>query len=60
MLKLRDPERIIYLAVPISEREELMEQKDMRHILRSFNARLIFYDPQGQEALEWIEAPIIE
>ena len=54
-LELRDPERTLYLAAPISEREELLDEKDIRHILRRFHARLIFYDPQGQEALEWIE-----
>ena len=55
MLRLRDPERLLYLALPTSEREELLDEKDMRHILLDCNVRLIFYDPQGQEALEWIE-----
>ena len=55
IMELRDPERILYLAAPISEREELLNEKDMTLIFRRFNARLIFYDPLGQEALEWIE-----
>ena len=31
------------------------EEKDFRHILSAFQARLLFYDPLEKEALEWIE-----
>ena len=60
MLELRDPERALYLAVPLSEREELLDQKDMRHILRRLQVRLIFYDPKAKKGLEWIETPNTE
>ncbi len=55
ILELREPERVLYLAVPNSIREFLLDEKDFRHILRAFRAHLIFYDPQEKEAMEWIE-----
>jgi hypothetical protein len=55
ILELREPERLIYLALPNTTRELLLEEKDFRHILSAFQARLLFYDPLEKEALEWIE-----
>ena len=60
ILEMREPERLLYLAVPNGIRELLLDEKDFRHILRAFRARLIFYDPQEKEALEWIEPTNLE
>lgn len=55
VLQLREPDRVLYLAVPKPMRELLVEEKDFRYVLREFEARLIIYAPDGEEALEWIE-----
>lgn len=55
VLELHDPERTLYLALPYAAREMLLDEKDFRHVLKTFHARLIFYDPQEREKLEWIE-----
>ena len=60
VLQLRDPARVLYLALPKSTRDLILDEKDFRHIMRAFHARLIFYDIQGEEALEWIEATSFE
>jgi hypothetical protein len=52
---LRDPDRKLYLAVPKSLRELLVEEKDFRFILQEFQASIIFYSDHPEEALEWIE-----
>ena len=57
---MRDPERILYLALPNSVRDFLMEETDFRRILRGFQARLIFFDPEEGSSLEWIEQTNIE
>ncbi len=56
VLSLRDPGRVLYLAVPNTTREMLLDEKDMRYILHEFRVHLIFYDPLEEEDLEWIEA----
>ncbi len=60
MLERREPERIMYLAIPNDTKEMLMEEEDFRYILLEFQARLIFYDRDGKEELEWIELENIE
>ena len=60
ILNLRDPERTLYLALPDSMRNMLMDEKDFRHILREFEARLIIFSPSRKEELEWIELTSFE
>lgn len=60
VLRLKEPDRALYLAVPTTVREMLMEEKDFRFILADFQARLIFYPPRDSEVLEWIEPASFE
>lgn len=55
ILKLREPDRTLYLAVPKTMRDLLMDERDFRHILREFEASLIIFSVDGQEPLEWIQ-----
>lgn len=55
ILGKRDPQRVLYLAIPDDARDLLLGESDFRDILRDFRARLIFYEPEQEEILEWIE-----
>jgi hypothetical protein len=52
ILALREPDRVLYLALPDTMRELLLEERDFRHILREFQARLIFFVPYEKEPLK--------
>jgi len=41
ILRLREPDRTLDLALSDSMRDMLLEEKDFRHILREFEARLL-------------------
>jgi hypothetical protein len=61
VLEKRDPERVLYLALPDTMRDLLLGEADFRDILRAFGARLIFFDPEHEErGLTWIETPPTE
>jgi XisH protein len=55
MLAKRDPGRALYLAVPDDLRTLLLDERDFVDILQAFQTRLIFFDPQQERILEWIE-----
>jgi hypothetical protein len=56
MLQKRDPARVLYLALPDELRDLLLDELDFRDILHAFEARLIFFDPQQERIVQWIEA----
>jgi hypothetical protein len=60
MLAKRDPERVLYLAVPDDVRDLLLDEIDFREILGEFQARLVFFDPQEETISEWIETMLTE
>jgi hypothetical protein len=60
VLAKRDPGRTLYLALPDEVRALLLDETDFRDILDAFQVRLIFFDPQGERILEWIETKSIE
>lgn len=55
ILQKRDPERILYLALPDELRDSLLDEADFRAILRAFEARLIFFDPHQEIIVQWVE-----
>ncbi len=59
-LQKRDPERVLYLAVPDYVRGFLLDESDFRDILRAFDVRLIFFDPGKETIVKWIETIPIE
>jgi hypothetical protein len=60
ILMLREPDRRLFLAIPHDMREMLLDEKDFRHILKEFEANVIFYSAVAGEPLEWIEQTNIE
>lgn len=56
-LKKLEPDRRLYLAVPMRLRELLVEENDFHEILIEMQVRLILYDPDEVEETEWIELP---
>jgi hypothetical protein len=54
-LQKRDPERLLYLAIPDDVRDLLLEESDFRDILRAFEVRLILFDPETETIVKWIE-----
>lgn len=60
ILEKRDPDRVLYLALPDELRELLLDEADFRAILRAFEVRLIFFDAQQERIIQWIETMPIE
>lgn len=54
-LKKRDPERILFLALPDDVSEMLLEESDFRDILRAFEVKLIFFNIETETIVKWIE-----
>ncbi len=59
-LQKRDPNRLPYLAIPDDVRGLLLDERDFRDILREFDVRLIFFDPDEEAITKWIETIPIE
>jgi hypothetical protein len=55
ILEKRDANRMLFLALPDELREMLLDETDFRAILRAFEVRLIFFDPQEETIVQWIE-----
>jgi hypothetical protein len=55
ILEKRDPDRVLYLVIPDELREMLLDEPDFRDILRAFEVRLIFFEPQQEKIVKWIE-----
>jgi hypothetical protein len=55
VLAKREPGRTLYLALPDDVRALLLDERDFQDILQAFQARLIFFDPQQERIIEWIE-----
>lgn len=54
-LKRHEPERILYLAVPLKLRPMLLEERDFREALTELHVRLIMFDPKQEQETEWID-----
>ena len=59
MLLKKEPERVLYLAVPNRLRDLLLLESDFRYVLRELQVRLILFDIETEEVTEWIETPTI-
>lgn len=52
-LEERQPERILYLAVPISVYRKFFMLPFVQTVIKRFQIILIIYDPVGEVILEW-------
>ncbi len=54
-LRRNEPERSLYLAVPLKLRPMLIEERDFRETLAELHVKLIIFDPREEQATEWID-----
>ncbi len=54
VLKVQEPDRVLYLAVPEHVRRDLFEEPIGKVLLQNQRLRLIFFDPKREELLQWI------
>lgn len=53
-LEDREPERIVYLAVPIDTYQDFFQLSFVRRTLKRYQVKLIVYDPKLEEIKQWI------
>ncbi|WP_322745422.1 element excision factor XisH family protein [Plectonema radiosum] len=53
MKEERQPERILYLAVPVSVYGKFFMLPFVQTVIKRFQIILIIYDPVGEVLLEW-------
>lgn len=53
-LEDREPERIVYLAVPIDTYQDFFQISFVRRTLKRYQVKLIVYDPKLEEIKQWI------
>jgi XisH protein len=54
MLEEDEPERLLFLAVPIDVYETFFQTRFSRMVLARYPLKLITYEPNSQEILQWI------
>jgi hypothetical protein len=54
-LEQQDPERILYLAVPIDAYSVFFVQPITQLILQRYALRIMVYDPEQEEVVQWID-----
>lgn len=53
-LEDREPERIVYLAVPNDTYQDFFQLSFVRRTLKRYRVKLIVYDPKLEEIKQWI------
>ncbi|MEO0987649.1 MAG: XisH family protein [Cyanobacteria bacterium J06639_14] len=51
----QEPERIVFLAVPIETYEDFFQLSFIQRSLKRYQVRLIIYDPGLEEVRQWIK-----
>lgn len=54
-LEEQEPERILYLAVPHETYKDFFQLAFIQRALRRYQLKLIIYDPNLEETVEWIK-----
>ena len=54
-LELKEPERQLYIAVPVDIYEELLSRRLIQRIARLHRLKFVVYKVQGEVIVEWIE-----
>ena len=54
VLAEREPDRVLYLAVPKETQKEIFEEPIGQLMLKNNRARLIIFDPNQEVILQWI------
>lgn len=59
-LEVKDPERILYLAIPIDTYTEFFQIPFIQTSLKKYGVSLIVYEPIKEEIKQWIKSNAIE
>jgi hypothetical protein len=54
MLELNDPDRLLYLAVPIETYETFFQSQFAQVAVQRHQLKLVVYDPVIEEIVQWI------
>jgi len=54
MMRKREPDRILFLAIPDDLKEWFMFQEIATQVVADLSIRLLFYDPIQEEITQWI------
>ncbi len=54
VLQRQDPERTLFLALPVDAYESLFNEEDERDLARVNDVKLIIFDPENGNIVEWI------
>ncbi|MEY3328140.1 MAG: hypothetical protein RLZZ115_1021 [Cyanobacteriota bacterium] len=54
-LEEKEPERIVYLAIPSETYEDFFQLSFIQRALRRYQVKLIIYDPKLEEIKQWIK-----
>jgi hypothetical protein len=53
MLEINQPDRQLYLAVPIDAYETFFQTRFTQLVLQRYSLKLIVYDPLLEEVVQW-------
>lgn len=53
MLKAEEPDRTLYLAVPLSAYEEFFQRPLAKASVQTYDVKLIVYDPTQEKIVRW-------
>ena len=54
-LRRKEPERRLYLAIPVDSAAELLNEVDALNLLEEVRIHLLVFDPQKESIEQWIE-----
>ena len=54
VLEQKEPDRILYLAIPEKISDEIFSDEIGKLILRTTDLKLIFFDPKKEEITQWL------
>jgi hypothetical protein len=55
VLQRKEPDRRLYLALPVDAYESLFSEEDERDLAKGYDVKLILFDPENEVIIEWIE-----
>ena len=53
-LEIEEPDRELYLAVPVDTYESFFKQLLVQEIIRRYDIKLVIYEPESEEIIQWI------
>ena len=53
-LEIEEPDRELYLAVPVDTYESFFRQLLVQEIIRRYDIKLVIYEPESEEIIQWI------